>query len=195
MPLPKQDLEKLYEPEPNKIYSKEDILDMQNTIVFETDPTDEGFNIVTIKPRKSPNAEKVEEPKKTIEPLDLDALEDRIHNNDPTLTRIMLRHKDITDDDVDFLCTPLRKNTIVTELDLSENAEITDKSIFAICKLIDNNKKLRRLYLDGTSIKEYDDIIESLSKNMYILDLAVSDFARREDLDMIERYLVRNENF
>jgi hypothetical protein len=193
MPMSADQLKEMYvEVQKSPLNSPYQQNDMQLSVVFETEPAEGGFNLVHVR-HKRRQIQKQEE--KEMEVVDLDALEDLISKNDPSLKKIILRNKNLDSDDVEFLCAALRKNNVVTELDISDNMQITDSCTNALCKLISNNRMLKRLYLDGTSIRVLDEVIESLSKNMYIIDMILPDHARPEENDMVERYLVRNESF
>jgi hypothetical protein len=181
------------------IYSIDQVNQMQASLIFDTELGEDGFHIVHVRHRR--REEKIEARKeKTIDPNqklmddgNVEAIEVLISENDPSMKSVILRDKNLNDDDVDFLCEALLYNTTVKELDISNNPLITDSSTNSLCKLIKSSKTLQRLYIDGTSIRVFDDIIESLSRNLYIIDMILPDQALMEEHDLVERYLTRNE--
>jgi hypothetical protein len=90
------------------------------------------------------------------------------------------------------LCEVLAKNTVVIEFDLSNNG-IDDAAVSHVCKLIQTNKTIKKLYLENTAIYDYGAILDAMEGNRTIIDMTFGKFASEEDLDELDEILDRNE--
>jgi hypothetical protein len=136
---------------------------------------------------------KVQHREERIDNGDVTFITELVNSNDKRLTRIRLKGKDITDQQVDELCSAVIKSNTVTELDLSNNQSITDTSLTSLCKLVEENKTLKKLYLDGTGIKSFAGLLFSMDKNYSIIDMTIPNCATDNFVDMLEDILDRNE--
>jgi Ca2+-binding EF-hand superfamily protein len=125
---------------------------------------------------------------------DIAYLTSLVQHDDSDIKKLTFQGKNPTNIHVQNLCKALISNTSVLTLDLSKNSSITNDSVHALCKLIEENKTLKRLYLDDTSITKVGSIIISMRKNKKIIDMTVPEAqATDEELDELDELLDRNE--
>ena len=93
-----------------------------------------------------------------------------------TLDRLQLINCNITDNGVRYICEGLTKNQTLTDLDISENPQITSASTSTIAELINTTKSLTELRLDNTSLNNDDikTICTELIENTTIQTLYLS---------------------
>uniref|UniRef100_A0A7S2EVH9 Uncharacterized protein n=1 Tax=Trieres chinensis TaxID=1514140 RepID=A0A7S2EVH9_TRICV len=78
-------------------------------------------------------------------------LRQRLWNNDPTLTKLVLEGQRLGDDGLAWLAESLQHNTVITELWLWDN-EIGDRGIESLSQVLMRNSSITRLELGRNSI-------------------------------------------
>ncbi|KAL0487297.1 hypothetical protein AKO1_012185 [Acrasis kona] len=190
------------------------IKDMNCTIIFDNETSEEGYNIVNVRHRRRGSQpqqpEEIATPSNIGEPqeeekvdaekallvreMEIEQLESRIRDNDPLLDILKLSSKNLQDEEFEHLCDALRHNYVILELNISDNQSITDHCSRSLSRLLLENKILKKIYLGGTSIKKFDEILDSLNRNMSVIDMELSEYASDEDFAVMDQYLDRNEN-
>ena len=94
-------------------------------------------------------------------------------SSNTTLKDLHLYNCNITDNGVQYICEELTKNETLTTLNIGGNHQITSVSTSTIADLIQTTTSLKTLYLNNTSLNNYDitTICASLNKNTTIRQL------------------------
>ena len=97
-------------------------------------------------------------------------------SSNTTLKELELINCNITDNGVRYICEELSKNETLTTLNIGDNHHITSFSTSTIADLIQTTTSLKTLYLNNTSLNDYDikTICTSLNKNTTIRELHLS---------------------
>jgi hypothetical protein len=123
----------------------------------------------------------------------LESLIDRIRKNDAELKELDLQGYYVVKDELKQLIDVAVKNTNLIELDLTNNTGIRDGSVKDLARLIEQNKTIRRLYLEGTSITDISLLVSKLQHNHTLVDFTVPEEIADENLDKLNELLDRNE--
>ena len=100
-----------------------------------------------------------------------------ILSDNKTMIDLQLTNCNITDNGVRYICEGLTKNQTLTELDISDNPQVTSASTSTIAELINTTKSLRYLRVKNISFTDDDlkTICTSLHSNTTIQTLMLSE--------------------
>jgi hypothetical protein len=120
------------------------------------------------------------------------SLLERIRNNDQTLTELDLRGYYVLNDELKLVADAIANNNVLLQIDLTDNIALDDESVQDIAKFFDSNS-LRRLYLKGTSIKNFEPLLSKLETNMHITTFTLPESADELTTTRVQQLLERNE--
>ena len=88
-----------------------------------------------------------------------------------SLKTLLIRNVSFELKDIEFLCEEMcKKNCTIKDLDIGNNSDIGDKGLIEVGKIIDNNKSLESIGLDGLNLtmNNYLPVFQAIFKNKSI---------------------------
>ena len=88
-----------------------------------------------------------------------------------SLKSLLVRNVSFELKDIEFICEDMcKKNCTIKHLDIGQNSDIGDKGLIEVGKIIDNNKSLESIGLDGLNLtmNNYFPVFQAIFKNKNI---------------------------